>query len=393
MGESRGGEPTLSKPGIVAEAATLPAGAPALLRISLCGDVMTGRGIDQVLPHPCPPHLYESYVRSALRYVELAEEVNGPIPRPVPPDYVWGDALEDWRRARPHVRIANLETSITRSEAHARKGIHYRMSPENAECLRPAELDCCVLANNHVLDWGRPGLIDTLDALGRLGVQAAGAGRDADEAGAPAVLETPRGRVIVLALGTASSGVPEDWAAGPGRSGVCFLDELSPGAVDEITDLLRGVRKPGDVVVVSIHWGDNWGHGIPPGQESFARALIDRAGVAIVHGHSSHHAKAIEVYRGCLILYGCGDFLTDYEGIGGYEAYRGDLSVLYLADVRPGGELASLRMVPLQMRRFRLRRPSASDVAWLARTLDRVSARFGASVRADGDALHLSWLT
>ncbi|MFZ5772705.1 MAG: poly-gamma-glutamate biosynthesis protein, partial [Thermodesulfobacteriota bacterium] len=56
---------------------------PAPITLFLCGDVMTGRGIDQVLPHPSEPVLYESYMRSAAGYVQLAEEKNGPLARPV----------------------------------------------------------------------------------------------------------------------------------------------------------------------------------------------------------------------------------------------------------------------------------------------------------------------
>src|SRR5262245_51536759 len=98
----------------------------------LCGDVMTGRGIDQVLPHPGNPVLYEACARHARQYVQLAETANGPIPRPVGSEYLWGDALEELRQADPDVRIINLETSITRSEdAWPDKGIHYRMHPRN----------------------------------------------------------------------------------------------------------------------------------------------------------------------------------------------------------------------------------------------------------------------
>src|SRR5437660_12011134 len=81
----------------------------------LCGDVMTGRGIDQVLPHPGNPVLYESYVRDARQYVELAERIHGVIPRPVEFAYLWGDALAELQRAGTEVRIINLETSITHS--------------------------------------------------------------------------------------------------------------------------------------------------------------------------------------------------------------------------------------------------------------------------------------
>jgi len=103
---------------------------------------------------------------------------SGPVPRPVDFAYIWGAALDEWRRAHPHVRIVNLETSITCSDAFEPKGINYRMSPENGPCLSAAGLDCCVLANNHVLDWGPAGLIDTLNALEKLRIKTAGAGRN-----------------------------------------------------------------------------------------------------------------------------------------------------------------------------------------------------------------------
>jgi poly-gamma-glutamate synthesis protein (capsule biosynthesis protein) len=84
----------------------------------------------------------------------------------------------------------------------------------------------------------------------------------------------------------------------------------------------------------------------------------------VVHGHSSHHPKAIELYRGRAILYGCGDLINDYEGIGGYESYRPGLAALYF--VTPG---AGLEAVPFRLRRFRLERAPEADARWLARTL------------------------
>jgi poly-gamma-glutamate synthesis protein (capsule biosynthesis protein) len=94
--------------------------------------------------------------------------VNGRIPRAVKFSYVWGAALQELTPAQPDVRIINLETSITRRGAFVPKGINYRMSPENAVCLVSADIDCCVLANNHIFDWGLAGLVDTLESLERL---------------------------------------------------------------------------------------------------------------------------------------------------------------------------------------------------------------------------------
>ncbi len=333
-------------------------------------------------------------MHSAIGYVQLAEEANGPIPRRVAPSYVWGAALDELNRRRPDARIVNLETSITRSDDYMPKGINYRMSPDNADCLVAAAIDCSVLANNHVLDWGRAGLIETLTTLERLQIKSAGAGRNLGEAGAPAVLDIAgKGRVLVFSFAAVTSGTPRRWAAAQEAAGVNVLPDLSDACAARVADQIARVSRPRDMVVVSIHWGGHWGYEIADEQQGFARALIERADVSIVHGHSSHHAKAMEAYRNRLILYGCGDFLNDYEGISGYEEYRGDLAVMYFADIDPASrDLVALAIVPLQIRQFQLVRPSRRDIDWLQQTLDRESRRFGAGVvvTTDGD-LGLAW--
>ncbi|HER62854.1 MAG TPA: CapA family protein, partial [Desulfobacteraceae bacterium] len=296
----------------------------------LAGDVMPGRGIDQILPHSVDPILYEPYVRDARDYVRLAEQVNGPFDKPVEPGYIWGDALAVLADVRPDLRIINLETSITTSSEYWLKGINYRMHPENSGVLTAAGIDCCVLANNHVLDWGHGGLVETLQTLEREGIQQAGAGRSRARASLPAIFEVPgKGRVLVFAYGSTTSGIPREWAAAPESPGINLLPDLSIATAEEIGKTVAEVRQPGDIVVVSIHWGGNWGYGIPEEQRRFARLLIDGAGADLIHGHSSHHVKGIEVYRNKLILYGCGDFLNDYEGISGHEQFRADLTLMY----------------------------------------------------------------
>ncbi len=354
----------------------------------LCGDVMTGRGIDQVLPHPSDPRLHEPYVRDARTYVELAERANGPIPRPASFDYIWGAALAELARAAPDARIVNLETSVTRSDAHwPGKGIHYRMHPENVGCLTAAGIDCCVLANNHVLDWGFDGLAETLAVLRNAGIRTAGAGRNLAEAEAPAAIELGTGRILVFACGAATSGIPSAWAATESAPGVRLVHDLSREAARRLSRSIEPRKAAGDLVVVSVHWGGNWGYAIPEDERAFAHELIDGGYVDVVHGHSAHHAKGIEVYRGKLILYGCGDFLTDYEGISGHEHYRGNLSLMYFVTLdASSGRLRRCEMVPLEMRRFTLERASAADAAWLAKMLTREGEALGtgAALSADG---------
>jgi poly-gamma-glutamate capsule biosynthesis protein CapA/YwtB (metallophosphatase superfamily) len=359
----------------------------------LCGDVMTGRGIDQVLSHPCDPKLHEDYVASAKDYVGLAEQANGPIPRHAEPSYVWGAALDELDRKRPDARIINLETAITRSNDYVRKGINYRMSPENADCLSAAGIDCCVLANNHVLDWGQSGLLQTLATLERLKIKATGAGRNAFEAAAPAALDLAnKARVRVFSFGAVTSSIPHSWAATKDIPGVNLLTRLSEPAALRAAEYIVRIQQPDDLAVVSLHWGSNWGYEIPEEQQLFARTLIDRANVSVVHGHSSHHAKAIEVYHKRLILYGCGDFLNDYEGIRGYEEYRSDLALMYFVDIEPAtGDLATFEIIPLQIRKFRLDRPSRQDIEWMQQTLQRECLQFGTGIILDpGGRLVLS---
>jgi poly-gamma-glutamate synthesis protein (capsule biosynthesis protein) len=368
---------------------------PDKVTLFLSGDVMTGRGLDQVLPHPGDPRLHEPYVRSATRYVELAEAKSGPIPSPVDYAYPWGDALAELDRATPDARIINLETSVTTSDRPWRgKGVHYRMHPANVPCITAAAVDCCVLANNHVIDWGFSGLRETQEVLKTAGIQTAGAGLDAEEAVAPAVLDARRGRrVLVFGFGTDMSGIPGDWAARADRPGVNLLDDLSPSTVQRIADHIGQVKSERSLVVASIHWGSNWGYAVPAAQRAFAQRLIEEAGVDIVHGHSSHHFKGIEVHCDRPILYGCGDFLNDYEGISGREEYRSDLVLLYFPVIDSStGKLVRLSLSPMRIQRFRLNRPAVNDVDWVRDTLNREGARFGTRVEvgAAGD-LELRW--
>ena len=364
-----------------------------VITLFLSGDVMLGRGIDQILAEPCDPELYEPSLHDARDYVVLAEEVSGPIPRRAPPDYPWGDALAVLDAAHPDARIVNLETAITRrGDPDRDKQIHYRTSPENARTLAAARIDVCTLGNNHVLDWGSVGLADTLAALDRLGIARCGAGRDRDDAFRPAVIELgERGGVAVFSIGCADAGVPSWWAAGADRPGVCTAGDLGEDTRRRLRDAIAPWRRPGTLVVLSIHWGANWGHAIEATHRRFAREMIDGAGVDVVHGHSSHHVKGIEVHHGRPILYGCGDLLSDYEGISGYEAYRGELGLLYLATFDDGGALFALEMTPTRTRRFRIAQAGPDDARWLATTLARAGGNLGTSIAIEGAHLALRW--
>ncbi|MFZ0831545.1 MAG: CapA family protein [Mycobacterium sp.] len=359
--------------------------------IFLSGDVMTGRGIDQILPYRGDPELRESVVDDARTYVSLAEQVNGKIPVPAEFAWPWGDALALLDAFAPEVRLINLETTITAGGEFMRgKAVHYRMHPDNIGCLNAIRPDACALANNHVLDFGTQGLADTLRALIRAGIRGLGAGPDAEHAERPAVIALPDGsHVVILSVGMGSSGIPRRWAAAESQPGVAAVPDLSDLSAAAIADRVLAMKRPGDIGIVSVHWGSNWGYDVEPAQVAFAHRLIDE-GVDIVHGHSSHHPRPIEVYRGKLIMYGCGDTIDDYEGIRTFDTFRHELRLLYFVSVdRDSGRLAALRMPPMRMRRMRLEHAASDKGEWLRSTLEHTSRQFGTRVETIDGVLTL----
>lgn len=366
------------------------------IRVALAGDVMLGRGIDQILPHPGDPAIQEHWrdTDDARRFVQLAEDRNGPVPSGRDARYVWGDTLAMLDDFDADARIINLETAVTqRGQPWPDKRIHYRMNPENVDVLRAAKIDVCALANNHVLDWGIPGLADTAAALDRAAICRAGVGRNLAEAAAPAVLPAGnKGRVIVISAAMTSSGTPREWAAAPDRPGV-FLVGPADAVVTFLRRLIEGRKRPGDILIFSVHWGRNFGHELSADMRGFFHRLIDEIGVDLVHGHSSHHVRAVELYNNKPILYGCGDLINDYEGIdmgAGRDAYHPGLGLLYCARFdAASGDFLGLVMHPTAMHRLRVRRGTEEDARTLAAILNREGAPLDTqvTVTADGTIL------
>jgi poly-gamma-glutamate synthesis protein (capsule biosynthesis protein) len=267
------------------------------------------------------------------------------------------------------------------------------MNPANLPCLSAARIDCCTLANNHVLDWGPEGLADTLEALTHAGFATAGAGHCLAEAARPAILRgRANGRLVVHAVACPSSGVPPEWAETADGPGVHFVTGRIDASANRLADEITRHREPGDIVIVSVHWGSNWSYEVGQEARKLAHFLIDEADIDVVHGHSSHHARGIETYRERAILYGCGDLLNDYEGIGSHAAYRPDLTLAYVLSLEQDGSLGELEMLPYQLKHFRLNRAAAADRQWLATTLDRTCRPLGtgATLCSDGE-LTLVW--
>lgn len=368
--------------------------ANSSIRLFLCGDVMTARGIDQILPNSVDPILYEGYVKDARDYVKLAERKNGKILKPVSYNYLWGDALKIWKKMLPEVKIINLETSITtNNKPWPGKGINYRMHPKNVAILTTATVDYCSLANNHTLDWERPGLTETIETLKNAGIAFSGAAQNIEEAAKPAIISIKNGRLQIFSFGAESSGIPNSWAAQKQLSGLNILPNNVDVASNLIKEQVKAIKKKNDIVVFSVHWGGNWGYDIPSNHKILAHEIIDNAGVDIVFGHSSHHPLGIEVYKNKLIIYGAGDFINDYEGIQSHEEYKGELSLMYFPLINlTNGELISLRMFPMEIKKFQLHNASKLDAIWLQNSLNREGKKLNTKVILNNDnSMDLKW--
>lgn len=369
------------------------------IRLVLTGDVMLARGIDQIRPRHVDPELREPVVDDARSYVALAERTCGPVPRDVPPEYPWGVLAHAIREFTPHAVVINLENALTTSNRFdPTKGIHYRSHPANVAVLKAIGRPVTVLANNHVLDLEEAGLRETLRTLETAGLPYAGAGRTADAAwsavvppaelgaahAAPPAEWDARLPVAVIACCTADAGVPPTWAAGE-EGGVALLPDLGERGISRVREVARPHHEAGRLVVLSLHWGGNWGFEPGADRKRFARELIDQDVVQLVHGHSSHHPGPLEVRADHLVLYGCGDLINDYEGIGGHEGYRPDLALVYLVtlDAR-SGTVREARFLPLRRRRFTLEHADGEARDWLASRLSR------ANEQVDGPALRVT---
>ena len=196
----------------------------------------------------------------------------------------------------------------------------------NLKAIPAAGFDVVSMAGNHVMDWGRDGLLDCMDRLRKEGIIVIGAGADIEEARKPSIMERGGNRIAFLSY---CSVAPKGYYASPGKAGVAPMravthyepfEDDQPGTPCDIltfpvqTDLeamvadIKNARSKADVVVVSQHWGI---HGLPykiaDYQPVIAHAAID-AGADIVFGHHVHMLKGVDVYKGKPILYTIGSF-------------------------------------------------------------------------------------
>lgn len=303
--------------------------------------------------------------------VMLGRLVNRALQR-LPPEYPWGDTLPllasaDWR-------MCNLECVISdkgRPWSLTPKIFHFRSDAENVAVLQAAHIDTVSLANNHSLDYEYEAMFDMLRILNKAKIAHAGAGADLAEASRPAVSQVQGLRIGVIAF---TDNEPA-WEAAKEQAGVWFIPiDLENERAAGLMAKIRRVRSETDLLVVSVHWGPNWGHEPPPEHIGFGRALID-AGADAVFGHSGHVFRGIEIYRQRPIIYCAGDFIDDYAVD---EVERNDRSMIFTLQYDQGS-LSKIRLYPTVIRDFQARLAQGPEAEWIGRKMQQLCADLATS--------------
>jgi poly-gamma-glutamate capsule biosynthesis protein CapA/YwtB (metallophosphatase superfamily) len=346
----------------------------------LLGDVMLGRLVDALLPTSIARLSPHTDPETAARTVDTYILNRNPELRSYNYASPWGNAVRTIRDA--DFVLANLETALTRSEKPwPAKAFNYRSHPENVRCLTKVGMNggrgYVSLANNHTLDWCVEGLHATSQALADADIRFAGAGRTSDEAARPATLDVGSGPMIKC---WSFADHPSEWKD---MDLFNFID-YSDRCKERIKRHILGSVAPSDrrfLKVVSMHWGPNYRW--HPTQEiiDLAHFMIDECGVDLIHGHSSHHIQGLEIYKGKLIVYGCGDFVDDYAV---NITFRNDLSALWRVTATEQS-ITKLELFPNRIQKFAAHLLDKDDVdhAWVDSKFRELCARFGTKVEKE----------
>lgn len=197
------------------------------------------------------------------------------------------------------ITLANLEAPLTaRGREFVDKKYRFRVHPSAVEGLKKAGITVVTLANNHSMDYGAEGLADTMATLKKSGVSFVGAGANLADARIPLIADVRGTRVAVLGY---SLTLPSEFWAGKDRPGTAPLLEKTVGK--DIVD----ARKQADIVIVTVHWGEEGSTRLREYQPRLARMMIDSGADAVI-GHHPHILQGVERYKRGIIFYSLGNF-------------------------------------------------------------------------------------
>lgn len=325
------------------------------MRVMFLGDVMLGRQVNE-------------YLATA------------------PPESPWGDTLTLVRSA--DALFINLECVLAdRGAPWPQKTFTFRSDAKNVAVLGAARVTAASLANNHSLDYGPEALLECLAVLRAHAIFPAGAGPSLAAAQEPAVVTVGEVRVAFVAF---TDDVPA-WEAGAATPGVFHVPlPPTPLQVDAprfgaLLRVIEHARARSDLVIVSAHWGPNWG-AVPLAEHTLAAHLLIDRGADVVFGHSPHVIRGVEIYRQRLILYGCGDYVDDYA-VDAVE--RNDESGIFCLDYDQG-RLRQILFTPTLITRFQARLARGPGREHILRKMRTLCARLGTGAEEIPEGLKIA---
>jgi poly-gamma-glutamate synthesis protein (capsule biosynthesis protein) len=205
--------------------------------------------------------------------------------------------------SKADITFGNLECALTGNEVTrnvhqgANKWFCFKTPPKMGKSLVFAGFDIVSLANNHSMNGGEKGMIETIETLNKSGIKYVGGGRNYEEAHALKIIEAKGLKIGFLAY--AAIGGP---AATKNRPGIAWPNNI----YNEVS----AAKSKVDILIVSLHWGIEGTNQPTEEQRKFAKKLID-AGADIIIGHHPHRLQPVEIYKGKIIAYSLGNFVFD----------------------------------------------------------------------------------
>jgi poly-gamma-glutamate capsule biosynthesis protein CapA/YwtB (metallophosphatase superfamily) len=225
------------------------------------------------------------------------------------------------------VAICHMETPVAPPGGPFSSYPSFSVPPEIVPALAATGYDACTTASNHTYDRGADGITRTLDALDAAGIRHAGSARTPQEAGTTTLLDVDGVTVALLSYTFGFNGIPapggETWRSNP-------IDERRI-----LTDATLARRRGAGVVVVALHWGDEYNHD-PNGQQlALAPRLIRSPDIDLLLGHHAHVVQPIEAIGDEWVVYGMGNLVSN-QGSQGPDKLEG-LLVRFTFTEQPDG--------------------------------------------------------
>ncbi|MDR0270604.1 CapA family protein [Paenibacillus sp.] len=267
--------------------------------------------------------------------------------------------------------LGNLETPVTTGGVSAKnKQFVFKASPKALDALHAAGMDVVNLGNNHILDQGEVGLLDTIKYLEQSGIEYVGAGKTAARAYQPQFFK--RGGMTIAVIGCSRVYPEPNWAAGDNKPGVASAYDKASRVVSSIAE----ARKKADLVIVMAHWGIE--RSLTPNdiQKKLAHDFIDAGADLIIGGHP-HVLQGLEQYKGKWIAYSTGNFIFTKSSVP--ATWK---TAVFEAKCKPGSG-CSMKLVPYHAELGQPVPMNAQEGSQLMQELQKISIG-GVKISGDG---------